>query len=68
MGILKERLKMRFKRGDKVVLAKDVMFGDGNQINKGTEVEIISRDVLLRSYDIDHNGVCYMDFNDTDFE
>lgn len=68
MNLFKRRSKMRFYKGDKVKLAKDAGFPGGSTIKKGTVVEIISRDLLFRTYDIDHEGVEYTDFDDTDFE
>ena len=58
--------KMRYKKGDKVSLNIDAKF-EKITIPKGTIVEIIAKDLVFRTYDIDYLGVAYTDFRDTDF-
>jgi hypothetical protein len=64
---LKEKMKMKYKTGDKVELVEDISFPGNVVIPKGTIVEIVCTDRILRSYDIEYNKQIYTEFGDKDF-
>ncbi|MEE3344550.1 MAG: hypothetical protein VZS44_10690 [Bacilli bacterium] len=59
--------KLKYNTNQFVILAKTVTFPNGVTINEGTEVKIVGKDNIFKTYDIVYNGEIYTDFSDSDF-
>lgn len=59
--------RMKYKINQYVILLNSKTFPNSVTISKGTEVQIVSRNIFNKTYSIVYNGEIYDGFSEIDF-